>query len=228
MNETAGNERNMKRTLKAILLSVGLCSLPSLCFSAIVYDNSTTALGPQYSPPTPTWEFGDQIKLDINNTTDRILSTFSFSTFVNSSSASVTLRLYANTGVNNSPATTPFYSSEPNPVNNGFGSYDLNPPSGTIVTLPDEFTWTVQFSNLGANESGGLLVYGPPTIGTSLPTFWQKDDTTGVWSPQTLNGISSADFAARVTAVPEPGVLALGGLGALLLAWLGRFRRAPR
>jgi len=28
--------------------------------------------------------------------------------------------------------------------------------------------------------------------------------------------------------VPEPGVLALGGLGALLLAGLGRFRKAPR
>ena len=216
----------MNRTLKAILLSAGLCCLPNLSFSAIVYDNTSTDLGQQYVPTPPTLEFGDQITL---SGTDRTLSQFSFYYFFNGTSVtsqSLTVRMYANSGIN--PPVTPFYTSDPIPLStgaNGFNTqniiFDLN---NNLITLPDTFTWTVQFSNLGAGQTGGLLLYGPPTPpGSSFNDFWQKDGT-GAWSLMTING-NLADFAARVSAVPEPGVLALGSLGALLLAGLGRFRK---
>ena len=71
------------------------------------------------------------------------------------------------------------------------------------------------------------MLYGPPTTGSSLNDFWQRD-AGGAWSLRQINnGSTLADFAARVSAVPEPGVLALGGLGVLLLAALRRFGKGP-
>jgi hypothetical protein len=229
VNETAGNERNMNRTLKVILLSAGLCSLPSLSFSqTTVYDNLTSPdpLGQQYSPTPTGLQFGDQISLI---GTDRTLSQFSFYYFFSGATAStqsVTVRMYANG--TNAPAT-PFYTSDPIPLStgaNGFNNQSINfPLSSNVITLPDSFTWTVQFSNLAASETGGLLLYGPPNVGSSLNEFWQENGS-GVWSlNQINNGTTLADFAARVTAVPEPGIFALSGIGALLLAGLRRFRK---
>ena len=215
----------MNRTLKALLLSAGLCSLPNLCFSAIVYDNTTTPdpLGQQYFPSTPGLEFGEQITLA---GTERTLSQVTFYSFLTAASAttqSATLRFY-DSGTN--APVAPFYTTEPVILGaTGFGSYTIN--LSTVPPLPDTFTWTIQFSNLGANETGGLLLYGPPTVGSSLNDFWQNDGA-GTWAlNQINNGNTLADFAIRFTAVPEPGVLALGGFGALLLAGLRRFRKTP-
>src|SRR5881394_1692842 len=215
----------MNRTLKDILLSVGLCALPNIGFSAIVYDNSSTDLGQQYFPTPNGLEFGDQVSL---LGTDRVLSQFSFYYFFSGATAStqsVTLRMYANSGTN--APVTPFYASDPIPLStgaNGFNTQTINfPLSSNLITLPDSFTWTVQFSSLAAGQTGGLLLYGPPNVGSSFNDFWQNNGA-GTWSlNQINNGNTLADFGARVTAVPEPGVLALGGIGALLLAGLGRF-----
>jgi hypothetical protein len=219
----------MNRTLKAILLSAGLCSLPSLSFSAIVYDNTATAdpLGQQYSPTPTGLEFGDRINL---LGPDRTLSQFSFYYFFSGATAntqSVTVRMYASNGTN-APGTA-FYTSDPIALNPSFNNQSINfPLSSNLITLPDSLIWTVQFSSLAAGQTGGLLLYGPPNVGSSFNDFWQKDGA-GAWSlMQINNGATLADFAARVTAVPEPGILALSGLGALLLAGLRRFRKAPR
>jgi hypothetical protein len=216
----------MNRTIKGILLSAGLCSLPSLCFAAVVYDNSSTSLT-NYFPTT--LETGDQITLA---GTARTLSQFSFSYFFSGSTVSTQtwrLRLYANDGTTNSPGTA-LFTGDAIPVNlgvGGYNTYDVNfPLSSNLITLPDTFTWTVQFSNLAAGQSAGLLVYGPPSVGSSFNDFWQKDGS-GNWSLNTIGGSPRSDFAAIVNAVPEPGVLALGGLGVLVLAGLRRFRKAP-
>jgi hypothetical protein len=218
----------MNRTLKIILVSAGLCSLPSLCFSAIVYDNTANNLNGQYSPPTTSLEFGDQITLD---GTDRTLSQFQFSYFFSGTTVGAqtwTIRFYTN-GTASSPGTMA-YESDPRPVGlgaNGFNTETITfPLSSNLVTVPDTFTWTVQFSNLAAGEAGGLLLYGPPNVGSSFDDFWQKDGA-GAWSLNQITG-TLADFTARVTAVPEPGVLALGGLGVLLWAGLRRLRKVPR
>ena len=220
----------MNRTFKAILLSAGLCSLASLSFSAIVYDNTQTDLGHQYFPAPSGLEFGDQVNL--LSGPDRTLSQFSFYYYISGATAntqSVTVRMYANSGTN--VPVTPFYTSDPIPVStgaNGFNTQTINfPLSSNVITLPDSFTWTVQFSSLGAGQTGGLLLYGPPSIGSSFNDFWQKDGA-GTWSlNQINNGNTLADFGALVTAVPEPGVLTLGGIGVLILAGFRRFRKTP-
>jgi hypothetical protein len=141
----------------------------------------------------------------------------------------MTLRLYANTGLTNSPDATALYTSDPIPVNLSFNTQTINfPLSSNLITLPDTFTWTVQFSNLAAGQTGGLLLYGPPSSGSSFDDFWQKDGL-GNWSLMRINGGATlANFAAQVTAVPEPGVFALGAFGALVLAAFRRFRKASR
>ncbi len=228
--KTAGNERTMNRTLKAILLSAGLCSLPNLAFSAIVYDNTATAdpSGQQYFPTPTGLEFGDQVTLA---GTERTLSQFSFYYFFNGASVTsqtLTLRMYANNGTN--PPVSAFYTSDAIPLSigdNGFNNQNISFTNAIPTILPDSFTWTVQFSNLGAGQTGGLLLYGPPNVGSSFNDFWQNDGA-GNWTlNQINNGSALADFAARISAVPEPGVLALSGLGALLLAGLGRLRKPP-
>jgi hypothetical protein len=227
VNENAGNERNMNRTLKAILLSAGLCSLPSLCFSAVVYDNTLNSLDGRYSPTSPGLEFGDEINLV---GTDRTLSRFTFYYFfdgVSVGAQTVTVRMYNNSGAN--PPVTPFYTSDAIPLSlgaGGFNNQSINiDPAVRLIPLPDTFTWTVQFSNLTGIETGSLLLYSPPNPGTSFDDFWENNGT--VWNPMQINN-TIANFAAQVTAVPEPGVLALAGLGALLLAGLRKFRKAPR
>src|SRR5262245_1371285 len=103
----------MNRTLNALLLSAGLCSLPNLCFSATVYDNSATAdpSGGQYFPNPATLEFGDQITL---TGAERTVSQFSFYRFLSGAAGggqTATIRFYANNGTN--APTTPFYTSDP-------------------------------------------------------------------------------------------------------------------
>src|SRR5437870_5535986 len=164
-NETAGNQTNMNRTLKAVLLSAGLCSLPNLCFSQVpqvVYDNSTTYRTNYY--PT-TFESGNQITNLAG--TYRTLSQFEFSYFYNGATVTTqtwTLRLYANDGTTNSPGTA-LYSSDAIPLATGVNGFNTEtitfPISSNLITLPDTFTWTVQFSNLGAGQNAGLLLYGP-------------------------------------------------------------------
>ena len=221
-NQNSGNQSYMNSTLKAILLSAGLCSLQSVCLGqSIVYDNlNAPDLGQQY---TSNFEFGDQVRL---TGTDRIMSGFTFYSILNATSAgtqTATLRLYANTGVN--PPTTPFYTFNPILLETGSHGYSVT-FTNPVTVLPDEFTWTVEFSNLGAGQSAGLLLYGPPSVGSSFDDFWQKDGA-GVWSLNRINGGATlADFAAQITAVPEPSVLVLGSFGALLLAGLKRFRKA--
>src|ERR1051326_4082091 len=116
----ADNQSTMNRTLKALVLSAGLCALPNLCFSAnIVYDNTATDLSQQYFPTPNTLEFGDQISLVGS---DRVLSQFNFYYFLSGTATgqSATVRMYANSGTN--PPTSAFYASDPIPLAAGFNN----------------------------------------------------------------------------------------------------------
>src|SRR5207247_8616298 len=99
---------------------------------------------------------------------------FNFYSFLTAPSAStqrVTLRLYANTGVTNSPAAVPFYTSDLIQLTNGFGNYGITfPLSSNQVFLPNTFTWTVQFSNLGAGQTGVFCCMARPRSGPVLMT----------------------------------------------------------
>jgi hypothetical protein len=203
----------MKSSLsKSVLLAAALLSTSVLSIAQnTVYDNTTTDKGQFYFSNN---QYGDQINLLAG--TDRTLSQFSFYYFFsgNLGSASAVLRFYDNTGAGGAPGNA-FYTGDPFTLQNGNNTETINFSGATTpVILPDSFTWTIQFSSLGTDQAG-LLLYGPPTVGSSFTDFWEN--TLTGWTPMGITGHpEGVDFAARVTAVPEPSVLALGALAALI------------
>jgi hypothetical protein len=211
----------MKRDLlKLVLFAGALFTLPSVLFGAVVYNNTTTDLNQYYSS---TFEFGDQVNL---GGTERTLTDFSFYARLNASalgSQSLVFRFYSNNGGTNGAPGTLLFQSDPQAMALGSQTFNV---SGLSVIVPNSFTWTVTFSNLAVGNDAGLLIYNPPTIGSSLNDFWQKDGA-GAWSLMQVNtGLTPANFAARVTAVPEPGVFTLAMLGAIIGGAIKRSRRS--
>ena len=98
------------------------------------------------------------------------------------------------------------------------------------VTVPDSFTWTIQYSLPGNNDLAGLVIANDPAIGKSFNDYWERN-LDGSWATKVLSGSGAkANFYAQVYAVesqvpvvPEPSSLALGAAGvAALLAWQRR------
>ncbi|HEV2392999.1 MAG TPA: immunoglobulin domain-containing protein, partial [Verrucomicrobiae bacterium] len=67
-----------------------------------------------------------------------------------------------------------------------------------VGALPDSFTWSVQFSGLGSNDSAGLSFFGPPVAGQVRAAYWSQEGNG--WTLQT-NELGAADFAAQLAAV---------------------------
>ena len=216
----------MTTTKTRILKAVGLLAASlTLCISGfaqgpeIVYNNTTTSLGQQY---TSDLEFGDQVTLDGAN---RLLSQFQFEYFASltpAASKQGLLRIYQNNGTGGAPNTLVF-ESNPFTLNNSFNQVIITGITG--VTLPSTFTWTVAFAGLTGSEAGGLLLYNPPSFGSSADDFWQKN-AFGVWGLQRLPGSgSTANFGAKITAVPEPGTVQIAMLGGFCYLGFLLFRR---
>jgi hypothetical protein len=224
-------QKIMKSTLQSYLFipAILLSTSVSLVAQSTVYDNTAnpqTSGGNQlfYSPTLTTAEFGDQITLA---GTDRTLRQFSFSYYYSggaSDQPTATIRFY-----NGDPTTAggTFFVSDTITLATrsaaGYGSETIDFSAATsAINLPNTFTWTIQFSNLGANQ-GGLLFFGPPTVGSSFNDFWEN---SGSWQTMVSTTPQFNDFAARVTAVPEPGVLALGALALLARFGFARCRKS--
>lgn len=178
----------------------------------IVYDNSATPLGTAHYS---NLQFGDEITL---GGFERTLFTFQFEyagDFTASGDETFQLSFYANNGAGGAPGSL-LWSSPSGALLPGQHSVLVSgiTQGGSPVTLPDTFTWTVSFGGVsgGAGDRAGLLLYNPPGTGSSYNDFWQNSG--GVWSLNQINGGAVvANFAARVTAVPEPGTVAMMLLG---------------
>jgi hypothetical protein len=212
-------------TLKAKLWrTVALLAATLVCgtsaSASIVYDNSATSLE-RYYPLANNVPVGDEIFLA---GTDRIVTDFRFELYLSpaaSGDESLTLFFHQNDGLppGDSPRKAPgtvLYQSDPVSLQLG---YQTIVASGMNVGVPDNFTWSVVVNGLQAGEEAGLVLYSPPTVGSSYIDLWQQ--TGGSWE---LLLIDNATCAARVTAVPEPGTYALAALG-LAIVGFARFRR---
>jgi hypothetical protein len=222
---------SVQRTTSLALLSTTLL-YSSAGFASIVYDNSTTDLNRSYFPQNGNGvEFGDEVFL---SGSDRTITDFRFETFLSSNASGnetgqLVLRL--NDGAllsagRNAPGTEIFRSDTFN-LTTGRGTVAA---SGISVALPagtDHFTWSVVLNGVDAGEQAGLMLYNPPSTGSSFDDFWQS---TGVntWNTFLIDGgATPANFAARITAVPEPSTLVLSAFGTLaLLGYLGLKRRS--
>lgn len=205
-------------TLKAIATIVACLSMASATQAATVYDNSTTPVGSFHAMTT---ESGDQINL--LSGTPREVSTFQFEYFsdlADITGRTATVRFYENNGASGAPGSL-LFNSGAFALKDGYQTVTIN---GLAVNVPDSFTWTVEFGGLAGGDQAGLLIYDPPTVGSSLNDFWVNNG--GTWSINQLNGgATPANFGARVVAVPEPGVIGLALLGGGLLLAVRNARR---
>ncbi len=212
---------NLARTVWVLLLA----SL-SAKSSAIVFENMSGVT-------TNYYMFGRQYGDDINLAGGgRIVTQFTFLYFGNVPTNLISpgewrIRFYKNDGALENPAVAT--SQKPNsliwdsglhPVRPGYQMTTLAVPQ---VTVPDRFTWTVEFSNLpqDSNNGAGLVLANPPTIGATLPgktstvigsytDFWmlEEADVLDSWTLQIFSNNPNVgpqgNFFAQVVTVGNP------------------------
>ena len=137
------------------------------------------------------------------------------------------------------PGLTPFYDSglfsiyAPNSLFSGtnfaylsFGDNELYLAGGpdTPITLgyalPQSFTVVYTISGLTGSDMIGLPVYNPSTVGTNHGNYWLQDPGNN-WGLVT-NNATLIGIGMQFEAAPEPSVIALAGLGGLLMTRLLR------
>ena len=230
-----------KRSVSSLQLGVlGACLLSLSAVAQIrIYDNSVNDLVLRYTPPTTGTpgtlaEVGNQVDVVRATLNNQYLSTFNFEFYGTntihpgsfSGSISAQVRFYLNDGSlvsgYNSPSTM-FYNSGVFAVSGGptarstiWLTEGVDWASGGLYLPSSEFTWTVQFSGLGAGDEVGVDIYGPPVVGNAFDDMWVNNGTP--W--QLLSyGSGSNVIAARFDSIPEPSTVALlvlGGLGVFI------------
>lgn len=185
--------------------------------AATIYENASGDLG-QFAD-LGNVEYGEQVNFA---GTDRILTGYRLSYFADvGAGASAQVRLYNLAG--EFPGATPFYDSGVIALGDGDAGFGTLVGSGLNVPVGNEIVYTVTFSGLDGAESGGLLYYGAPEIGSNTGEFFRNTGTG--WEILDTPGVVDG-FAAQFTAVPEPSTWALlvGGLG--VLGFYSRRRKA--
>lgn len=189
-----------------------LCCVLALVSGAladeIVYDNTANSLEYQIAEKR---EFGDELVLGGTARTLTEVAFEYFGDFVQQGDEAAKVRLYSNEKpydlYRNEP-TTVLYESGFFPINPGYNAKVL---PGFNAQLRDVVTFTIEVRGLAANESVGLLLYNPPTVGRSYNEFWRRN-ANGKWEAVIYNisepGIK-AKAAVRLTAVET---LRLGAL----------------
>ncbi len=193
--------------------------------AVVVYDDTTTGLGSYYNIMTADTvnsnEVGDEVVLA---GTERYVTDFTVALYhagtAQTSTFDLTLRFYANdAGQNLDPGTLLYDSGAINLTQaSGATAYSLALPN---VLVLDDFTWTVQItSRTGSADKMGLLLYDPPTVGSSSNWFYQKNYNASTWAAYWFGETGPvSNFYSKIEAqaVPEPAsMLALGaGLAAL-------------
>lgn len=191
----------MKRTAFHALLTACLLWILAPSSSgeeAVVYDNTANSLEEFYSTEL---EHGDEIFLEGS---ERLVTSFSFELFADSVVAGSTgvLRFYKNDGpeVDGTPAPGEMiFESGSFTLEEGINTLTLE---GLSVSVPDQFTWTVDINQPGESEAG-LTLYDPPVIGGSFDDFWARTED-GEWDIFRFpGGEPPGNFAAQVTAIAE-------------------------
>jgi len=194
--------------------------------SEIVFENMS-------GMTTNYYMFGRQYGDDINLAQGgRIVTQFTFLYFGSIPTNLISpgewrIRFYKNDGAleNASIATsqkpnTQIWDSGLHPVQPGYQMTTLAVPQ---VTVPDRFTWTVEFFNLpqDSNNGAGLVLANPPTIGATLPgknstvigsytDFWmlEEADLLDSWTLQIFSANPNVgpqgNFFAQVVTAANP------------------------
>lgn len=199
---------------------------PAAFAQQVVYDNTSTDTGVTM-PLLPEWrddsaEAGDEVWLTDDGLTATGITLFFNYLGTQPGTIDLQLRFRYVDELTETPGDA-FYDSGVMPgivTLGGRNEYTFLLPD---VLVPQRFVWTVQaYNRQGSVGELGPAYYSPPTVGFSDDFFWLSD-MGSPWTPYSWGGEPPANFAARVTAVPEPATLGVFAL-ALGVATLRRKR----
>jgi len=74
-------------------------------------------------------------------------------------------------------------------------------PSSGLFIPTNDFTWSVQFQNLGPGDALGVDIYSPATTGADYPDYWENN---GSWALRTNSVVSDMNFASHWQASQQP------------------------
>jgi len=203
-----------------------LCGASSLR-ADVVYNNAVNDLQLRFGAQNGV-QIGDQITL---GGTSRLLTNFTCEYYGENFSGNefARIRLFQNdgplfNGVANAPGT-PIFDTGPIAITSTIRStVGWNWAVSDNVNVPNNFTWTIEFTGIESGEQAGLDLYAPVTVGQSYGDYWQLNGANWVLL-QNTNGVT-VNFASLAQAtVPEPSSLALLALGGILGAFVWNRRR---
>lgn len=140
--------------------------------SEVVYNNSVNGNTDPSAGYSSAFEFGDEVNLQ---GVGRNLTEFQFEYFgdlTEASSKFMLLSIYKTDGTGGAPGTL-LYQTDPILIHQDYHQVDITGISG--VTLPDSVIWTITPVGMSINDKVSLLLYNPPTVGSSANDFWQKN-----------------------------------------------------
>jgi hypothetical protein len=215
-----------------------LVSASQQLFGGVIYANTNNDLNLRFNPGT--YQVGNEINVlggfpHLTGFSFEYWGTNTASPTSFAGSIQAEVRFYLNDGTQFNGYATPgtmFYDSGlfavSTPTSRSTFVFDESDFYGGSIFIPGgatSFTWTVQFSGMGATDSVGLDIYGPPGVGSDFSDYWENQGSG--WALKTNSLSSTMSFGSLVTAdVPEPSSLALSILGGLgFFVFLGRLRR---
>jgi hypothetical protein len=220
--------RRAKALACALLFSV--CAFPAQA-AEVIYDNTSASLGTQASEIR---EYGDEIFVA---GVARIISQFQIEYVADfrggNTIPTMRFRMYLNDPNNFYKPGEMLWQSEVMPIlipqgNFGVVTFQNLMFNGAPVVIPDGYTritFTAEFSGLTMQTAteprdfAGLLYYGVPTVGLSYNDFWRRTPNGTDWQLVRTPGVFKNNFGARLEAVPEPSVIALGSMLAAAGLW---------
>jgi hypothetical protein len=215
-----------------LLLAGGVLAValtPGVLAGAVVlYDNTASTSIGGFWPEI--YEAGNQVMLAGGAAAD--ITQFQFQYYNNDPGGTEMLefRIYANDGAEYLPGDptskepgTLLFDSHTFPAPTApmsavtFNTSDFGPGG---LAVPNSFTWTIQFSNLGLGGHAGVGLFTGHTVGQAYEDIWVNN--TGGWVLSASYPPHSS-FAAQITgiAVPEPAQygLVFGAIALLPLVW---------
>jgi hypothetical protein len=229
-------------TTKSVTLAIAAAALASLSSQGqlptqpyLAYDNTASSQkinGAILHTSENNKEIGDEINL-LNGANTVIRFQFEYVYTGPTGPAVGILRFHelipVGAGFTVSP-NPPLLESSPFVLENGFHQGDTRNTAGTdtiAVAVPGRFVWSVEFINVPANATAGLLFYNGAGVGDgpgeSANDHWERDPAG--WNLYD-NALGIDNFGARVTVVPEPGTVALMVAGGIALVAAARRRKA--